>query len=141
MGRSVTFMELYFSKRISDSITDMWGKNAICVRCGAYKRRSLIRCRSCAYEPGSDYEAARALILSLNTGASTTAVGRSEAELKRIGADIRSGRPYLFDPAEEQKALRAVDELKQIESKKHRRNQAIRVGVVLVILLLAYILW
>lgn len=119
----------------------MWGKNAICVRCGAYKRRPLIRCRGCGYEPASDYESARALILSLNAGAQATIVGRSEAELKRIGADIRSGRPYLFDHAEEQKALRAVDTLKEIDRKKHLRNQTIRVGVVLVVLILAFVLW
>jgi hypothetical protein len=119
----------------------MWGKNAICVACGSYKRRPWLRCGHCGREPESDYELARALILSLNTGATATAVGRSAADLKRIGAEVRSGRPYLFDAAEEQKALGAVQELKEIARKKRRRNHAIRIGVVLVILLLAFIFW
>ncbi|HKQ30031.1 MAG TPA: hypothetical protein VJS66_01990 [Burkholderiales bacterium] len=119
----------------------MWNKNAICVACGAYKRTAWLRCKNCGREPGTDYELARALILSLNTGPQTTPVGRTEAELKRIGADIRSGRPYLFDPAEERKALATVQERQELERKKHRRNQLIRIGVVIVILLIAFILW
>jgi hypothetical protein len=118
----------------------MWSKNAICVACGGYKKRAWQRCAHCGREPESDYELARALILSLNTGVTTTPVGRSETELKRIGGDIRSGRPYLFDPAEEQKALSAVQELKDLERRKQRRNQMIRVGIVVAVLLLAFIL-
>jgi hypothetical protein len=119
----------------------MWGKNAICVACGSYKRRPWMRCGHCGREPDSDYELARALVLSLNAGATTIPVGRSAADLKRIGAEIRSGRPYLFDTAEEHRALSAVQELKKIEQKKRRRNHTIRIGVVLAILLLAYIFW
>lgn len=118
----------------------MWGKNAICVACGAYKRGAWERCKQCGREPTSDYELARALILSLKTE-EAAAIGRSEAELKRIGGDIRIGRPYLFDPAEEQKALVAVEALRELERKKHRRNQLIRIGVVAAILIVAYLFW
>lgn len=119
----------------------MWGKNAICVSCGAYKRQPQLRCRACGREPSSDYEIARALILSIDPGNRKTAVGRSAADLQRIGADIRSGRPYLFDPSEEQKALRVGEELKELEQKKRLRNHIIRVSIILLIFVIAYFLW
>jgi hypothetical protein len=120
----------------------MWRqKNAVCVSCGAYKRGALERCRACGREPSSDYEMARALILSLDPGNRNTSVGRSANELQRIGKEISVGRPYLFDPAEEQTALRALEDVRDIERKKQRRNQLIRIGVIVLIFIVAYLLW
>ena len=94
------------------------GKKAVCVACGAFKRDALVGCPECDYRPASEYEVARSLILSQAFTAGKMAIGRTAEELMKISADIRSGRPYLFD-AEEQR--RVVEHYREYEAAKAKR--------------------
>jgi hypothetical protein len=117
-------------------------RQAVCVSCGAFKRRVLARCKHCGYLPDTDYEIARALILSPQTQAGEAVVGRSPPELERIAAAIRAGRPYLFDPNEEQVALLAQRHLRDLAGARRRRRLAIALGAgALVVGLIVWRVW
>lgn len=94
------------------------GKKAVCVACGAFKKSALVTCSECDYQPASEYEAARSLILSETFTVGKMTIGRPAKELQKISADIRSGRPYLFD-AEEQR--RVVEHYREYEAAKAKR--------------------
>ena len=105
----------------------MGRKQSVCVSCGRFKRRALVRCKHCGYLPDTDYEIARALILSRQVQAGEAIVGRSPPELERIAAQIQGGRPYLFDPNEEQTALYAHRHLQDLAAGKRRRHAALAI--------------
>ena len=94
------------------------GKKAVCVACGTFKRRALVSCPECDYQPASEYEVARSLILSQTFTVGKMAIGQTAEELEKISADIRSGRPYLFD-AEEQR--RVVEHYREYEAARSKR--------------------
>ncbi len=73
--------------------------------CGALKKSAQVACPECGLEPKSDYEVARALILSRKFAAGETVVGRTSDELRAIAQGIRAGRPYRFDPEEQQRVI------------------------------------
>ena len=77
---------------------------AICIRCGTFKKDAFAACKECALEPKTDFEAARALILSEKTIYGTTSIGKSIEELEEISEAIKNGRPYPID-GEEQKLV------------------------------------
>ena len=79
-------------------------KKAVCIRCGTFKKDAFAKCPECDLTPNTDYEAARALILSELTFYGDTEIGRSMEELEVISQSIKSGRPYPID-GEEQKAV------------------------------------
>lgn len=80
------------------------GKKAVCVACGAFKGDALVSCPECNYQPASDYEVARSVILSQAFTVDKVTIGRTAEELEKISAEIRGGRPYYFD-AEEQRRV------------------------------------
>lgn len=112
----------------------MFGRNAVCVTCGAYKRDPMTRCKGCGFEPSSDYELGRALILSRQFNFHGKMLGRSPDDLKRIAADIRRGRPYLFDNNEQEVAVRAYQDLRETARKRSLKLKAIAVliGIALI---------
>jgi len=77
-------------------------KKAVCIRCGAFKKDAFASCPECKLTPKTDFEAARALILSEKTFYDEIEIGRTIEELDDISNAIRSGRPYPID-GEEQK--------------------------------------
>ena len=77
---------------------------AICIRCGTFKKDAFAACKECELEPKTDFEAARALILSEKTIYGTTSIGRTSEELEEISEAIKRGRPYAID-GEEQKLV------------------------------------
>ena len=79
-------------------------KKAVCIRCGTFKKDAFAACPECGLAPETDYEAARALILSEQTLYGDTEIGRSMEELEAISQSIKNGRPYPID-GEEQKAV------------------------------------
>jgi hypothetical protein len=111
----------------------------VCVGCGAFKRRPQVRCSGCGYLPFSEYEIARALILSESFHIGGTVIGRSRPELKRIAKEIRTGRAYLFDPKEEQIALNAYRDFQTITHRKRVWNRVAWTGITLLILILLYL--
>jgi len=84
--------------------------NAVCVSCGEYKKSALARCKSCGFQPKTDYEAARSLILSETHVIHEIAIGRSAEQLQQISQSIRSGRPYPIDGEEQKQVVREYNQ-------------------------------
>ena len=80
---------------------------AVCVRCGEFKKDAFATCKSCDLTPKTDFEAARALILSEQKRYGEELVGKTIDELKSISEAIRNGRPYAIDGDEQNRVVRA----------------------------------
>ena len=92
---------------------------AVCVTCGAFKKAAVESCPECGYEPESEYEVARALILSKQFPVGNRIIGRSVDELRAIGEQIRAGRPYYFDAQEQQIVAEAYRDYTNAKSGWH----------------------
>ena len=92
---------------------------AVCVACGALKKAAVERCAQCGYEPESEYEVARALILSKQFPAGRQTIGRPVDELRTIAEQIRSGRPYYFDSQEQQRVVEAYRDYNDARAGRH----------------------
>lgn len=79
-------------------------KKAVCIRCGTFKKDAFASCPECELTPKTDFEVARALILSEKTVYDEAEIGQTAEELEEISGSIRSGRPYPID-GEEQKIV------------------------------------
>ena len=86
---------------------------AICIRCGSYKKNAFDACKECDLKPASDFEAARALILSEKTMYGNASVGKPLEELVEISKAIKSGRPYPIDGDEQNRVVRVYYEYLQ----------------------------
>lgn len=93
---------------------------AVCVRCGAFKKAVAASCPECGYAPESEYELVRALILSKQFFAGNRVIGRPVDELRTIGEQIRSGRPYYFDAQEQQIVAETYREYTASKPSRHR---------------------
>ncbi|WP_455200894.1 hypothetical protein, partial [Kaarinaea lacus] len=69
-----------------------------------FKKDAFASCPDCGLAPKTDFEGARALILSEKTVYDKTEIGRTIEELEEISKAIKSGRPYPID-GEEQKIV------------------------------------
>lgn len=74
-------------------------KTAICIQCGAAKRHPTAACKECGFEPRSDEDKAKSIILSLHYELDGVYLGKTWAELLAIGDTIRQGN-YQFDSQE-----------------------------------------
>lgn len=111
---------------------------AVCVRCGTFKKDALAGCPECDLVPTTDYEAARALILSEKTLYGDIEIGRSPEELEAISRSIKSGRPYPIDGEEQKTVVRAYwNYLKSQPDSKPRLPRLLKWGILLSILLSA----
>ncbi|MGD8566731.1 MAG: hypothetical protein PVJ39_01410 [Gammaproteobacteria bacterium] len=80
---------------------------SVCVRCGAFKNSAFSRCKQCEFQPETDYEAARSLILSETRVIGDIEVGHTPEELQDIAAAIRRGRPFPIDGELQKQVVRA----------------------------------
>lgn len=71
---------------------------SVCIRCGAIKRRPMDRCPRCGFQPATDEEKAKSLLLSLDAEIDGEYVGRSKEELLALSQNFPPGGPE-FDPA------------------------------------------
>lgn len=107
-----------------------------------FKKNAIAACPTCDYKPESEYEVARSLILSKNFTVGELVIGRSLNELRAIAEEIRGGRPYYFDPNEQQLVVEAYRTHVEIKSKRLTLNFVKWLGPLLLILgLLAVLLW
>jgi len=107
-------------------------KKAVCIRCGTFKKEAFATCPECGLAPKTDYEAARALILSELTFYGDTEVGRNMEELEAISQSIKSGRPYPIDGEEQKTVVRAYwHHLKSQPESKPPRSRFILWGALL----------
>jgi hypothetical protein len=115
---------------------------AVCVRCGTVKQEALAACAACDYTPESEYEVARALILSKRFAVGDVSIGRPDSELEAIGEQIRGGRPYYFDPEEQRVVIEAYRSVAQAKSSR-RTSRFLKwlVPVLLILGLLVALLW
>jgi hypothetical protein len=81
-------------------------KTAVCIRCGTFKKDAFASCKKCNLKPTSDFEAARALILSEKKTYGNVEIGRSLEELKNISTTIQKGKPYPIDGEEQNLVVR-----------------------------------
>ena len=79
---------------------------AICIRCGHFKKDAFATCKSCNLTPKTDFEAARALILSEKTNYGDAVIGKGMEELQAISQAIQNGRPYPIDGEEQTQVVR-----------------------------------
>jgi len=92
---------------------------AVCIKCGTFKKDAFSTCKKCDLTPKTDFEAARALILSEETLYGDVVIGKSPEELKSISESIRAGKPFPIDGDEQTRVVRAYYEyLKTIPAKK-----------------------
>lgn len=80
---------------------------SVCVRCGAFKKTAFSHCKQCGFQPKSDYEAARSLILSEKAVIGDMEVGQTPEALQDIAAAIRRGRPFPIDGELQKQVVRA----------------------------------
>ena len=119
-------------------------KKAVCIRCGTFKKDAFATCPECDLTPKTDFEAARALILSEKTAYGTVEIGRTAEELQTISEAIRSGRPYAIDGEEQKLVVREYwNYLKsQPPPKKPLRKILLWGGAATVILIIvAFLVW
>ncbi|WP_455206775.1 hypothetical protein [Kaarinaea lacus] len=117
---------------------------AVCIRCGTFKKDAFARCPQCGLTPKTDFEAARALILSEKTLYGDTEIGRSAEELEAISQSIQSGRPYPIDGEEQKTVVREYwSYLKSQPEPKPALRKLLKWGALLCILLsvIVVVIW
>ena len=84
---------------------------AVCIQCGAIRKKPTEVCPRCGYRPGEDPgENARCIILSDANIDSEGEPKRSFEELKSIAESIERGVPFSFDPGEVESIRRSYVE-------------------------------
>ena len=117
---------------------------AVCIRCGTFKKDAFAICPDCGLSPKTDYEAARALILSEKTLIGDVEIGRSAEELQKIAELIRKGRPYAIDGEEQKMVVREYYAyLKSLPAPKWYQEKKVKlVGFIIVALMIvAAVVW
>jgi len=69
---------------------------SVCIRCGYSKAQALAKCGRCAFEPATQTDQAKSLVLSPAFDDGGMTIGRSAGELSDIAAQIEAGTPYAF---------------------------------------------
>ena len=119
-------------------------KKAVCIRCGTFKKDAFATCPECNLTPSTDFEAARALILSEKTLYGVTEIGRTLEELEEISNAIRNGRPYPIDGEEQKLVVREYwNYLKSQPPPKNRlRKFMLRGGsAIMILVIVAILVW
>ena len=73
---------------------------AVCLQCGEIKMGAWTPCRNCGHTPADDEDKAKHLFLSDHI--------LSAADIDRVSADIRKGKPPQFDAAQLGEMLAAM---------------------------------
>jgi predicted ATP-dependent serine protease len=77
---------------------------SICIICGTEKKRPIDKCTKCGFEPKTDEEKAKSLMLSTAYEINGEYRGKTVEELKGIAAEIQEKGRHEFD-ANEVKAV------------------------------------
>ena len=115
-------------------------KKAVCIRCGEFKKDALATCKACDLTPKTDFEAARALILSEKTLYGDSYIGKSWEELEKISESIRSGRPFAIDGDEQSQVVRTYYAyLKSLPKPRWYQNKKLKIlsGIIVLIAIAA----
>lgn len=113
---------------------------SVCINCAASKKNPADKCAQCNFKPQSDEEKAKALILSTAYEIKGEYKGKTAEELKAIAAQIRSGRPYEFNPDEVRGVIVYAQEVLAIPARRLIVDGLKWLGVPAAILLIIYLL-
>ena len=113
---------------------------AVCIRCGASKKRAPARCENCEFTPSSTTDLAKSFILSRTFDIAERSIGRSPTELAQISSAIAGGSPYQFSDAEVNAVAREVAAFRAITSGRLAMDLAKWLGPPLLILAIVYAL-
>jgi len=116
---------------------------AVCIRCGAFKKDAFATCKQCELTPKTDFEAARALILSEKNVYGDVVIGKTAEELQMISESIRAGRPFPIDGDEQTRVVRAYYAyLKTLPQKKwyqRRKNLLITITILALVVVAGFV--
>lgn len=91
---------------------------AICIRCGASKKRAPAKCHACGFLPLSNADLAKSFILSKTFDVGERSIGRSAPDLAQISRTIATGAPYQFSEAEVATVAAEVSSYKSITPRR-----------------------
>jgi len=110
-------------------------KKAVCIRCGTFKKDAFAPCPGCGLRPQTDFETARALILSEKSALGSVEIGRTLEELESISESIKKGRPYAIDGEEQNWVVREYwNYLKSLPAPKRRFSKFLIWSILLLVL-------
>ena len=113
---------------------------AVCINCGASKKRPIYKCAKCGFKPHSDEEKAKSLMLSTAYEINGEYRGRTMEELKAIAANIQVGRQYEFDAGEMQAVLAYAQQVMTIPARRLIIDGLKWLGPPVAILMIVYLL-
>ena|SRR6266436_5413135 len=113
---------------------------AICIRCGALKKSPIQKCPSCGFQPQTDEDKAKSLILSLNYEIDGEYRGKTKEELLAIAQQIRDGKPYEFDPQEVAAVIEYAKRVQAIPRRILLSDLLKWIGPVVLILIVVFVL-
>ena len=90
---------------------------AICIKCGAQKKRSIDQCGGCGFVPQTDEEKAKSLIISSDYEIQGEYLGKTIEELRAVSADILTGKPHEFKADEVRAVIAYANEVMAIPAK------------------------
>jgi hypothetical protein len=90
---------------------------AVCISCGAPKKRAPGRCTKCGFVPSSNIDTAKSFILSRMFEVGDRSIGRSPSDLAQISRAIAAGSPYQFAEAEVAAVVAEVAAFKSITAR------------------------
>jgi hypothetical protein len=93
-------------------------KLAVCINCGAMNRHPMDGCNDCGFEPRTDEEKARSLMLSTDYEIGGEYRGKTTTELEVIAADIRRGQRHEFDAKEIRSVLKHAHHVAAIPARR-----------------------
>lgn len=113
---------------------------AVCIGCGATKRRPIEKCVKCGFKPESDEEKAKSLMLSTAYEINGEYRGKTMEELKAIADDIQIGGRYEFDTGEVRSVITYAQKVMAIPARRLIIDGLKWIGPPIAILVIAYLL-
>jgi hypothetical protein len=91
---------------------------ALCIHCGNIKQRPSGKCVLCSFQPKTDEEKAKSLILSVFYEIDDDYKGFSSEQLRAISTSIRSGIQHVFDEKEIRSVIDYANSVLDIPAKR-----------------------
>jgi len=93
-------------------------KQAVCIRCGAWKRWPPERCRDCGFEPSEERDLSKSLYLSKARPENADEPTDIEALLEQASATLRSGGTVQYDADELQRLSERLRDFRSVSSRQ-----------------------
>lgn len=93
-------------------------KQAVCIRCGAWKRWPPEKCRRCGFEPSDDVDLSKSLYLSKARFDDADERADLGPFLEEASATLRAGGTVQYDPAELQRLSERLSDFRSVSSRQ-----------------------